>query len=464
MTSNEQHVTEASVEEALKGYRRASKLEAHAAARWPIVQALQAQGPGTVVAIRQALDAMLDALAASDPSGAALLRERYVNGRPIEALAQARSIDVAHLHRIRRATIAELEVLIAEANRQAERRLRAERFRVRHVVHGVDALVESVVARLSDPGGPGVVVLEGMGGLGKTTVARLIAQRFLDGAHFTDVAWVTAKQTDFDVWGGRRRATEGAAVTPSEVLYGLAKELGIERVTDLGALQAEVRVRCLRQPRLIVIDNLETIADSQALAPLIALLVGPSRVLITTREHAPEVLPATVARWYISLDELDAPTSFALLRSAAADIGVPALVAAADEELARIYAVTGGNPLALWLVAGQAHGVPWAEFVRSLDASFRRDTAGFELFVYLYRRSWKLLGPDARAVLLAMHRFEQGASYELLATLTELGRAPFETALAELRRRSLLSFDGALYTIHRLTYAFLRVVLMGWWP
>lgn len=449
---------------ALKRYRDAAALEQHPAQTWPAVIERIDRGVGTVPAIRQTIDHAIDQLEKVNGQWTDLLRTHYLHGQSIEAIAGERAFDPSSLHRQRGKIVKELTVIIAEQNRQAERRRRSERFLLHQPIVGFDVLIDRLVADLHDPNAPTVLLLEGMGGLGKTTLARCLAYRCMVETVFAGVLWVSAKQTEFDVWSGHPRIIQPHALDPNDVLRELARELQIDGQSDPKTLRNEVRAHCQLRPYLIVFDNLETVADMEALAPLVDLLAGPSRIVITTRDRALEALPATLARTYVPLSELDAPTSYQLLRSAAQHTQATALAQANDADLAQIYAVTGGNPLALWLVAGQACDIPWSSFIRDLVERCPRGTSGYDLYDYLYRRSWEQLSDSAKLVLFAMHRCESGAAYDQLFELSTLDYPAFEAAVLELRRRMLLLLDEQyVYSIHRLTYSFLRVVIAGWW-
>jgi len=450
------------VQSALKRYGRAKELAKQPARCWPAVLSLTKTGVPVVTAIRTVLAQAINELEQRHGTDAQLLRAHYLGGRSINALAGEYAIDVSHLHRRRNAALSELALLLAEYNERIGRVAQAQRFAPRQPVFGLDALVTDLGSKLGDPHAAPVMVIEGMGGLGKTTLAQLVAAHCAGDPRFAGVLWTSAKQTDFDIWAGTSRPTRAPALRPADLFAELARELEISGPTDLSALRDEVLAHCRRGSYLIVIDNLETVEDMAALAPAIGTLAGTSRVLITTRDRAHDALPAALQRQYLALHELDAPTSFALLRSAAAHTGAAALGAAADADLQQIYAVTGGNPLALWLVAGQARDLPWRTFLDDLVAQRPAGSSGYQLYDYLYRRSWEQLDEDAKLVLFAMHRCENGAEYELLRELSGLDDGAFGQAVRELSTRMLLQFDGR-YHIHRLTYTFLRVVVAGWW-
>ena len=450
------------VKSALKRYRRPEDLERHPAQHWSAVQQLLDQGLNIVPAIRQVLDESLRKLEGQYPERVNVLHEQYVRGHTIDQLSGSLAVDPATLYRQRTKMIQELTLIIAAENQALQQRAQVARFLPPQPVVGLECKLAEVMQLLHDPLAPAVLIIAGMGGLGKTTLARHVAyQCEIDGS-FAKVVWLGVKQQCFDIWGAQQKTAHVSSLYPETLLNELARELGIDGSENQSMLKHEVRARCQRRPHLIVFDNLETIDDMAALAPVIELLTGPSRVIITTRDRADGALPAQLPRTYIPFGELDAPTSYHLLRKAAQHTQAPALAQASTEDLAQIYAVTGGNPLALWLVAGQARDLPWQVFLHDLVEHCPRGSSSYDLYDYLYRRSWSQLSDGARTVLFAMHRCESGAAYDLLLALSDLPDMDFQSAVTELRSRMLLLFDGH-YTIHRLTYTFLRVGIVGWW-
>jgi len=141
--------------------------------------------------------------------------------------------------------------------------------------------------------------------------------------------------------------------------------LGAEVATEL--LPPAQRRQMLRQrlsaaPHLVVIDNLESLADVEQLLPLLQRLANPTKFLLTTRQRMPDGGQV----YHFPVPALGEADALALMRheasignlphvAGAADADLPHVAGAADADLRPLYAVLGGNPLALRLAVGLLH-------------------------------------------------------------------------------------------------------------
>jgi hypothetical protein len=212
---------------------------------------------------------------------------------------------------------------------------------------------------------------------------------------------------------------------------------------------------------LVVIDNLETAVDYQALVPELRDMVNPTRFLFTSR-HSLHDYPGIHG---LTLDELSANDSLTLLRHEAGERGLADLSAASDENLLQVHEVAGGNPLALKLLVGQMHTLSVSQVVEDLHQARGRRVE--ELYQYIYWQSWQLLSDEARRLLAIMPLVaESGGGLAQIAALSELAEERMMAALKQLVALSLVNVTGTVearrYGIHRLTETFLLNEVLKW--
>jgi hypothetical protein len=203
----------------------------------------------------------------------------------------------------------------------------------------------------------------------------------------------------------------------------------------------------------VVIDNLETVPDYPALVSRLIGLVQPTKFLLTTRHS----LRDSSGVYIYNLKPLNREDTLALVRHEAGTRGLPDLAQASTADLKPIFAMTGGNPLAIKLFVGQVHSLS-LPLVLSRFGSGRAHPLD-ELLVFLHEEAWKSLDPEARRVLQALTLVaEGGGRLEQIAAAAELDEGRAAACLHRLATLSLVSVGGGLrerqYAIHQLTQAF----------
>ena len=429
---------------ALRAHARRQPTAWHNLARFLPHVAQSSQGEWDA-AIGQALER----LHAEAPALAELLRARFWEGLTVQALAYRQHLAPSTLYaRQRQAILALARHLWALEQRQRRHAQAALAHKTRHLppatytqLFGLDAALAQLQHWLLDPAGPAWVLIEGLGGLGKTTLAHAFAHRHL--SHWDDLAWVDAH--------AHRRTWESTAqpLEPQALVERLAWQLAGADLAAQPPPRRQERLRALlAQGRyLIVLDDL--LPD--AIHSLLNLLPPPpaqTRLLITTRYR----YPASGA--HLPMRELSRADSLALLRAEMRQRGLPPLPAA---DLGRLYATIGGNPLALKLTVGHLTFLPLERVLDHLP--HLAAGPGEDLFAYIYEPLVRHLPAHARQVLEAMPFFApQGATYAELQALTGLPHERLDDALYRLMYHALLDLDPrppARYFIHRLTYVYL---------
>lgn len=397
------------------------------------------------------------------------LYHRYLAPVPfsVEALAEVVTLDARNFRRRVTAGARRLTEGLQRLEMAEHHRLRRARLS-RHLpppeytqLYGVDEARRELAGLLRSSSGPDCLSIEGLGGIGKTALARAVAHDLAENSDFDGIAWISARQTWLNDQGGIEAAPD-AATTLADIVSRLATQLGFAELAGLEVTQKLERLATFlpSSRHLIVIDNLESVSDVALLMPALAPLSRPARFLLTSREtlrHYPMVTRYPVP-------PLSPEDSHALVESELRRHGRAAALRPAD--MVSLYDVIGGMPLALKLVAAQMSHWPLSILLENLRSA--RQRAPESLYSFIYRRAWQALNDPARQLLLSLLPLaSDGEDIEWLRLMSFLPADAFAEALGQLLDYSLLETAGSpespRYRLHRLTTTFLQTeVLAGW--
>ncbi|MEM8860032.1 MAG: tetratricopeptide repeat protein, partial [Chloroflexota bacterium] len=326
---------------------------------------------------------------------------------------------------------------------------------------GVENNIGSLSAHLKGESRPWIVAIDGLGGIGKTTLAHTLVNRFVDDDSFDDIGWVSAKQQEFSGRGIRAITPDFPALDEDGLVTALLAQLatGPYPTENLYAKRTALKEILAEKRCLVVVDNLETVTDHEALLPLLRQLANPSKFLLTTRVSLSYLSDVTCE----SLSELSWGDAKALLQHEAQLQQLPQLLRASEATLREIYQTAGGNPLALKLVIGQTRFLPIQQVLAGLRLAQTRQTD--QLYHYIYREAWEMLDEKARKLFVSLPIVPNG-TFDQLAVASQLSQFDVHSALSDLIDLSLVEVGpgdtGPRYKLHRLTETFLMHEVIKW--
>lgn len=320
---------------------------------------------------------------------------------------------------------------------------------------GRDALLDEILSVLREPGRKQIVGVDGMGGIGKTALAREVVERCLAENLFDTVIW-EPKSSEIGLRTMR-------PLTWNSLLEVIGRQLGAPDIQTLPRAEKEARLAALLQTRkvLLVLDNLETVArDQDELAEQLLTLLSRSKSLMTSRRRFGGDVYA------LHLKGLAEENGVQLLRYEAAERGIKRVADAETDELREITNTTGGSPLAMKLIVGQLQHLPLETVLQSLQevqiSGEETDESDYiRFYKSIFWNSWRLLDETAQRLLVSMAVFAPGigGTLEAIQGTSNLAQAVLPGAIEELWRFSFLetgesSLRHSRYYLHPLTQYF----------
>jgi LuxR family glucitol operon transcriptional activator len=299
-----------------------------------------------------------------------------------------------------------------------------------------------------------IISIEGMGGVGKTTLTLEIAHQCLRASHnpeafpgvpvFDAIVFTSAKPHHFvgSLLSQRLKVESNL----QDILRVIFRALHLlDSMPLLLSQQLELLQESLAHQRtLLIIDNLETLEGSEHILSLLGELPATVKVILTSRVRLG-------VGTTLSLDCLSVEDGLALIQHYAQEKAV----AISPAQAQAIYQQTGGLPLAIAYGVGQV--AVYGMFPAQIPAALTQSNSDF--MRYCFEESvQRVRGQSAHTLLMALTLFRQSASVEALTwtALMNVDLHSTETHLSQdglalLHRLSLVEVHSGEYGLHPLT-------------
>lgn len=291
-----------------------------------------------------------------------------------------------------------------------------------------------------------IISIDGIGGIGKSSLALEVAHECFEASRATESPEGTATFDSF-VWA----TAKDHGLTLNTLLDTIALTLDYPGILQHPLMQKRFAAERLirEQSCLLLMDNFETVTE-EGVWDFLRHLPEPSKALITTREQK------LSNAWAVPLKGLEESEALALIRSQGRRFDLDTVTHAKDETLLPINQATGGAPLAIKWAVGQIgqRGQSVGTVLKAL-----REARG-SIFEDIFDRSWSLLSPDSRQLLIAMPFFVTSASQAALEAGSDIHHFALYEALGQLVEMNLIDATDDLedaerrYQVHPLTRAF----------
>lgn len=313
---------------------------------------------------------------------------------------------------------------------------------------GRKAEVDKLLRFLSADYGLNIITVDGIGGVGKTSLVLEVAYRCLEASR-TNAIEVDAGMPTFDAiifTSAKQDALTAGGILPRQqaqrTLQDIFQEISrtLDRPDILRASPDEqfqvVRDDLSRQRTLLIVDNLETIEDKQGILSFLYELPANVKVVITTRERQ-SITP-------IRLTELPEEQGLQLIAQRIHQMSV----VLSEEQCKALYKTTGGIPAAIIYAIGQISS--GYSFTTVID---RIDDASGDVARFCFKSSVEILeGKPSYYLLLAISMFSKSPIRDALKEVANYtDPITVEEGLVQLQRLSLVSQIDSRYHLLPLT-------------
>lgn len=292
---------------------------------------------------------------------------------------------------------------------------------------GREHQVKEVIDAIENPRFP-IVSIDGIGGVGKSTLAVECADQLSKTGRFDAIIWLCAKKEKLTSEG--IEPIENSFTNLEDLFGAVLKAFGETDILKYNFETQKTKVLDILLQNtscLLIIDNLETIEDSNLKSFIINDVPQSTKTLITSRERLGELEKVVLLKEF-SLEETEK-----YIRSQLKYRDYEGLVS--PELIKKLHSDTGGIPLALKIA------IPWI-----IDGKFSSETLGEKVFTksqvtqFCFEKTFNdFLDEDARMLFLILSITPSDISEAALRFISELNEEKFTAGINKLTKYSLVS-------------------------
>ena len=404
-------------------------------------------------AVRAILDNALDALANQNQHLADIVRAYYWDQTHRDEICRTFSIATATLSRRQTEGCAALVTHIQQAEQAATTKLISDRlsdfpYPEFKETFGLKSIIEELTRELLPVRRNQILLLVGLGGIGKTTLAIELVRKLAFGTHFDHFLMVELPN---DPLGHEHTGAELWELTLSHLVSHLDPS-----VDGLPELQVEKALRQKLNSRryLVVVDNVLTTPVVTQLVENLRRITGNSHFIITSRSRP---LSSTIVHTR-EVEQLNDADARAMLTYHLRDQRIIGEDESSEEIARTILPITRGHPQAILLIVSMLHSMGLNDIVESFKIGQGEPIDA--LYNDIYAQIWERLSENGRLILMCIYTMgTEGGTAQELQERTGLPNVTFFSTIQELTRAAIIEirgdFNERIYGLHQLTLNFL---------
>lgn len=284
-----------------------------------------------------------------------------------------------------------------------------------------------------------IVLISGMGGIGKTALALECAHKILKASQkssqfscdlpiFDGIVWISARERSLEL---------------DDVLDLIVRTLEQFYITRLSVERKSTAVMELldSSSTLVIVDNYESVVD-HSVDKFLRSVPTPSKVLITSRKKLQQFEYAQ----NIILKRLCEKEAVEMANSEIDRLGTVTIEVKQKKQIQRLVSIMGGVPLAIkWGLGLAINGGRSPSEIIDLISNAKGD-----IFDALFGSAWDILGDPGQEILMSMSLFPASPDKHALAAVSGVNLDDIDRTISRLLDLSLLE------PLHMLNSAQLR--------